>query len=221
MRAMAPRSEPPAPPARDAAPHGDRAAFQAAVAPYRAELFAAARRELRYRIALGQLAADDLTPAELVGETLLRAWRDRRRRPPHLGVKAWLLALLLRVGREIAAREARLRRRATVSLEAPPPPAPIYDDDEEFWEWYQPDEATRWEDVVAADVAVPEEVATADEELIRGLDPHMREMFLLCELHRLPLDEAAAALGLPLAEAARLLEEARRRLGLTADKNLP
>ena len=70
MRTMAPRSDPPPRPHRaEAARRGERAALQKAVAPYLAELLAAARRELRYRTALGQLAAGDLTPAELVGET--------------------------------------------------------------------------------------------------------------------------------------------------------
>jgi DNA-directed RNA polymerase specialized sigma24 family protein len=45
-------------------------------------------------------------------------------------------------------------------------------------------------------------------------------VFLLCELHRVPLTEAATALGMPLEEAARLLEKARRDLGLGGDKNL-
>ena len=100
------------------------------------------------------------------------------------------------------------------------PPGPIYDDDEEFWEWYQPDEMTRWEDVVEAPTMTPEEEAGTDEELTHTLDPRAREVFLLCELHRVPLTEAATALGMPLEEAARLLEKARRDLGLGGDKNL-
>lgn len=48
-----------------------------------------------------------------------------------------------------ARRELRLRTLAPVSLEARPPPEPIQDDDESFWEWYRPDEVTRWEDLVA------------------------------------------------------------------------
>jgi DNA-directed RNA polymerase specialized sigma24 family protein len=150
---------------------GDQRAFQATVAPHLEELLDAARRELRYRVALGNFGADDLTPEELVGEVLLQAWQDRYRRPSSLGVKAWLLALLFRVARDLARREARLRRIPTESLEELVPPEPIYDDDEEFWEWYQPDELTRWEDVVEAPAMTPEEVAAADEQLTRTSDP--------------------------------------------------
>jgi RNA polymerase sigma-70 factor, ECF subfamily len=202
-----------------AALRGDRAAFQATVAPHLEELLGAARRELSYRVALGNFGADDLTPEELVGEALLRAWQDRYRRPSSLGVKVWLLALLFRVARDLARREAGLRRIPTESLEALVPPEPIYDDDEEFWEWYQPDELTRWEDVVEAPAMTPEEMAAADERLTRTTDPRAREVFLLYKLHRVPLSETALALGLSVTETARLLEEARRDLGVAADRN--
>ena len=79
---------------------------------------------------------------------------------------------------------------------------------------------TRWEDVVEAPTMTPEEEAGIDEALTRGLDPRAREIFLLSELHRVPLTEAALALGMSVEEAARLLEEARRDLGLGQDRNL-
>jgi RNA polymerase sigma-70 factor (ECF subfamily) len=110
---------------------------------------------------------------------------------------------------------------ASISLEAPVPPEPIYDDDEEFWEWYQPDEMTRWEDALDAPVMTPDEAASADEELVRDLDPKAREAFLLFELHGVPLPEVALALGVPVEEAERLIEQARTRLGLASEKQLP
>jgi RNA polymerase sigma factor (sigma-70 family) len=196
-------------------------AFEASVASHLDELLDAAGRELRYRIALGDFNCNDLNAEELVGEVLLRASENQHRRPPSLGVRAWLLALLFRVVKSLAKREARFRKLATVSLEALTPPPPIYDDDEEFWEWYQPDELTRWEDVLDAPVMTPEQVATFDEELTHGLDSHEREAFLLFELHRLPLPEVAAALGLSVAEAGRLIEDARSRLGLAGERQIP
>jgi RNA polymerase sigma factor (sigma-70 family) len=200
---------------------GDRTAFEAVVSTHIEELLAAARRELRYHIALGDFGPDDLTAEELVGEVLVRAWQDRTRRPASLAIRTWLLALLFRVAKNLARRERRFREMATVSLEAPLPPAPIYDDDEEFWEWYQPDELTRWEDTIDAPVMTPDDVTAADEELLRDLDPRARETFLLFELHRVPLSEVAAALGITIEDAARLIEEARRRLGLGEEKQMP
>jgi len=101
------------------------------------------------------------------------------------------------------------------------PPEPIYDDDEEFWEWYQPDELTRWKDVMEAASMTPEEVAAFDEQLTRTIDPRAREVFLLYELDRVPSSETAFALGLSVPQTVRLLEEARRDLGVGADRKSP
>jgi len=188
----------------------ERAAFDRLVAPHLDELLRAARRELRYRIALGQLGRDDLSPEELVGETLVRAWDDRHRRPALLNTRAWLLALLHRVAESIARREMRFRRLAPVSLEASPPPEPFYDDDESFWEWYQPDDMTRWEDVVAEPTQLtPDEVVDAEERL-RSLAPRERLVYVLHDVHRLTPKEIAQAVGVPPEEVLRLLEKARR-----------
>src|SRR6267378_1597196 len=202
------------------APLEDREAFQAAARPYLSELLRAARHEVRYRVALGDFRADDPTAEELVGEVLIRAWQQRRDRTSCLRLRVWLLALLYRVAHDLSRREVRQERIPAESLEEPVPPEPIYDDDEEFWEWYQPDEMTRWEDVVEAPTMTPEEEAGIDEELTRTLDPRAREIFLLCELNRVPLTEAALALGISVEEGTRLLEEARRDLGLGQDRNL-
>jgi len=59
-----------------------------------------------------------------------------------------------------------------------------------------------------------------DTELEHARTAALRGDRQACELHRVPIAEAAVALGMPLDQAARLLEEARRDLGLDGDKNL-
>jgi RNA polymerase sigma factor (sigma-70 family) len=204
-----------------AALRGDRTAFEQVVSPHLPMLLDAARRELRYRIALGDLGTDDLTPEELVGEVLIRAWQDRQHRPAALSISAWLLALLFRAVKSLVRREARFRSMARLSLELPGSPEPVYDEDEGIWKWYQPDDPDTSVDVLEAPVMTPEDVAASDEQLIRGLDPKEREAFLLFELHRLPLREVAVGLGVSAAEAAQLIEDARKRLALTDDRSAP
>jgi RNA polymerase sigma-70 factor (ECF subfamily) len=189
---------------------GDREAFNRLVSPHLDELLGAARRELRYRVALGDLGPDDTSPEELVGETLIRAWNDRHRRPARLGVRAWLLALLYRVCESFVRRERRFRKLAPVSLEAKPPPEPFYDDDEEFWEWYQPDEMTRWEDLAAEPESLTPEEVVAAEESLRSLAPPERLVYLLHDIHRLTPAEVAQAVGIAPREVLRLLDKARR-----------
>jgi RNA polymerase sigma factor (sigma-70 family) len=201
---------------RQTSARSEQAAFQAAVKPHLQELFEAARRELRYRVALGDFGPDLLTAEELVGETLARAWRDRRRRPRLLKFRVWLLAVLFRVAEDIARDEAQFRKLATESLQASVPPEPLYDDDESFWEWYQPDELTRWEDVVADPSSLsPEDAVAADEKFTRSLAPRARQVFVLHTIHHVSLRDVARALGISGSEAVRLLAEARRLVGVT------
>jgi RNA polymerase sigma-70 factor (ECF subfamily) len=171
-----------------------------------------------YRVALGDLRPDDLTPEELVGETLARAWRDRGGKPALLATRAWLLALLFRVSENIVRNEARFRKLARVSLEAKVPPEPIYDDDEGFWEWYQPDEMTRWEDVAAEPASLTAEEIVEAEERLQTIAPRTRLVYVLHDMHHLTLREVAQALRISPEEAARRLAEARREAGSPAAK---
>ena len=99
----------------NAALRGDREAFRAAVTPHLGELLRAARHEVRYRVALGDFEPNDPTAEELVGEVLIRAWPERHNRPPSVRLSVWLLALSYLAARELARREARLRRMPTES----------------------------------------------------------------------------------------------------------
>src|SRR6202047_5460781 len=105
---------------------GDREAFQAAVRPDLAELLRGARREARYRGALGDCRADDPTAEELVGEVLIRGWQKRHDRQSALPLRVWLLALLYRVAHDLSRREARQTRGPAQSLEERGQTGPIY-----------------------------------------------------------------------------------------------
>jgi hypothetical protein len=83
------------PPGRQAA-HAAREAFDHALTPYEPELLQAAQREVRHRLTLGQFALDNPTPEQLLDTAPQRAWRERRRLSPALGIKAWALASIFR-----------------------------------------------------------------------------------------------------------------------------
>jgi hypothetical protein len=103
-------------PVEDQAAHAEREAFDHALASCFPELLQAAEREVRHRLTLGQFAPDNPTPEELLERALQYAWRERRRWPPELGVKAWALASIFRAGEALGAREAQRRRRMTELL---------------------------------------------------------------------------------------------------------
>lgn len=190
----------------EAALRGDRDAFQAVVRPHLGDLLKAARRELRYHVALGNIGKDELTPAELAGEVLARAWRDRHRRPPLLSMKAWLLAKLFEVAEGIVRHAAR--EVPTVSLEEPVPPGSVHEDDAY--------EEVPWEEVIAGSSMTPEDAAAVDEGLVNALPRRSRQAFVMHDLHRVQLSEVALLLRLSVEEAAGLVADARRRFGAAA-----
>src|SRR5258705_13062872 len=125
-----------APPWRQAA-QADRQAFGRALAPTYPELLQAAQRELRHRLTLGQFAPDNPTPEQLLDMALQRAWRERRRLSPALGIKAWALASIFRTGEALGAREAEPGRAMTELLPEEVEPDPLYEDDEDFWQTHE------------------------------------------------------------------------------------
>jgi RNA polymerase sigma-70 factor (ECF subfamily) len=211
--ALAP-AEAPAPPAAGwrAVLAGDKDQFRGLVEPHLPELTKAAARELRYRRAVGDLRPQDLVADELVGETLARAWRDRGRKPLDLDVRPWLLGLMFKVLEAIVRGERRARRLAGISLEAPAADASAAADavEEDFWEWYQPDDLTRWEDVIAAPDLGAEDLAEDGADRLPAAE---RQALVLRVEHRLTVVEIASVMNLPPGRAVELIEAARRRLG--------
>jgi RNA polymerase sigma factor (sigma-70 family) len=198
------------------AAHRERDAFNRALALYFPELLQAAQREVRHRLSLGQFAPDDPTPEELLELALLQVWRERRRLSPELGVKALALATIFRAGEALGARKEAHRRRVSELLPEQVEPNPLYrEDDEDFWESYEL-EYPRDAEVFSGTVDRLREDAANDDELVGRLPSREREVFLMHEVHGVPLQEVALALGAPVTDAERLLANARARLRAVA-----
>ncbi|WP_457652224.1 RNA polymerase sigma factor [Rhodocaloribacter sp.] len=195
-----------------AALDGDRAAFNRLVEPFLEELLTAARRDLGYHRFRGEPAARDIAPEELVGETLLRAWASRNERPEGVSLRAWLLGTQHRVLQKLLERPRWERDLWAISLDEPLPPEPLYDDEESFWEWYQPDDLERWEDVFPDNVPTPEDEFVTKEIETYPLEVIERQALLLYDEHKLSMLEIAFALGVPVERAAELIQDARRRI---------
>ncbi len=73
-----------------------------------------------------------------------------------------LYRIAIDVAKEVAAREPSRRRK--LSLEVPPPREPTDREiDETFYDWYQPDEVTKLEDLAADPSTIPEELVGRKE----------------------------------------------------------
>ncbi len=196
--------------------HGDRDAFNRAVDPLVPELIEAARAELRVLVAEGELPEDLASPEEVVGEVLLRAWRNRRRRPPRVSLRAWLLAILYRVLDERVHAERRRRRLAEAARDMHPEVPPL-EDEETFWQWFQPEDLPLAEPAMPEPVPDPETVAATLETRPRVLAPAARRALLMHRRHRLDVREIAAVLRRPVGETRELVREAARRIRAAGD----
>jgi DNA-directed RNA polymerase specialized sigma24 family protein len=143
---------------------------------------------------------------------LQRAWREHRRLPPGLGIKAWALASIFRAGEALAAREAERNQNMAELLPEEVEPDPLYqDDDDDFWQLHELD-YPRDAQVFSGTVDFAGEDVANDDELVGRLAPREREALLMCEVHGVALQEVALALGIPPTELKRLLDNARRRV---------
>jgi len=209
MTTPSPKPGPAGTPAADPL-FADKKAFTQAIEPLLPALWRRAQHEHAYRRALGDFDEGAVSVEDLLAETLVQAWRRRHHKPAGLSLEAWLTALLHRAAERIARAERRYHAQIGLSLEAPLPPPPVYDDDEEFWEWYQPDEVLHWEDVLPDTGARDAETLMVPEE-VRRMPAADRALWALLGVHRLSVAETAIILGREPKEIAARWAELRGR----------
>ncbi|MAQ91950.1 MAG: hypothetical protein CMM84_00230 [Rhodothermaceae bacterium] len=218
---------------------GDRDAFEEALAPFIATLHDAAERQLSVeRDVVSEEPVDptavvDLTPDELVGETLLRAW-DRRERydGDRMTFRAWLLGLQTRSLARYARREERYAERKAISLDEELPTNEDQDAvGEQFYEFRQPFDVDTYEEIIAGsepadpilrqdtvdDLPADDQAALADA----SLQAEARQAVVLHDEFEVSLPEVAQILDASLKDTAAAMNLAREglltRLGSTDD----
>ncbi len=213
---------------------GDRDAFNQLVESELDSLLESARHELGYYVCVGDFPPSYMTPEELVGQAMVNAWDARAKKPAGMEPRAWLHAMLLRTADALAARRREIQRLEALSLEEEIPKVPLvidptYDDDEAFYEWFQPDEALKWEDTLPSTSFTPEDFielmeATKDEVEARaqaGERPEeaiqlKRRAALLRYRFGFSLEQVCRVLGKEPARIGPLLEDAHGTLGEAA-----
>ena len=235
---------PSAPPPTDVwrrAVDGDRDAFNEAVAPFQGDLSAAAARQLDIqRGAVDDDPADDtgarvdLTPQELVGEALVRAWERRDRfDADQLSFRAWLLGLQTRALAQYARQEGRYRDRKVISLDEELPTGERYDAVEEaFYEFRQPFDVDTYEEIIPASAPADpsidgyREADLSDEDRDLLADATFRgaarQVTVLHDEFEVSLSEVAQIIDASLKDTASMLNLARAgllpRLGSSDDE---
>ena len=242
---MTPTTDTPAPDAWQRALTGDRDAFEEAVAPYQDRLMTAAYRLLDvHRDVTGApddadprdtdagstgddaTSATDLTPEELVGETLVRAYERRSSFDAgKMGFGAWLLGLQTRALARFVRQEALYTERKAISLDEEVPTGEEQDAVEEaLYEFRQPFDVTTYENVIAGSAPDDPEISLdrladerlSDDELAALPDANLglteRHALVLHDEFELSLPEVAQILDASLKDTAEHLNLARASL---------
>jgi DNA-directed RNA polymerase specialized sigma24 family protein len=197
---------------QDVMQRGDEEAFQHLVAPYFDTLLKAARHDLDFYVAQGHLQDDDYTPEEVVGETQLYAWRHRMHCPEKMSLRGWLLGVQHRLLRHLVEQQRSYREDKAIELDAPIPiSADDQDKEEQFWEWYQPEDETLWEDVLPAVTPVDIEIDLDKEgrDAILAGDETARHVLIMHDEFEMTLPEIAFTLEQSINDVARTLETVR------------
>lgn len=201
---------------------GDRDAFEEALAPHQDTLVDAARRKISARLAQGDLRERMLTPEELAGATLVRAFDNRTRyNPDQMSLRAWLLGIQYRELNRIVRDERNYDTQKAISLDAEVPIQEVDGVEEEFYEFHQPFDVTTYEEMIPsqqpADIEIdPRGRSLTQDELdyleASGLVGEQRHIIEFHDEFELSLPEIAQIMEYSLQDTAEALGEARVHL---------
>ena len=173
------------------------------VQPHLSGLYQFIRRELAYRQAVGDLSPTDIRADEVLDAAIARGFDAFRDRPRQLEILPWLTGLALGIlQEEVQAHRIRERRVSTEDF-APDDAMDVSDDeDTQIYEFYQPDEVIRMEDIIPdPESDDPEEAEVLRERsllihrALAHLPPTWRQALLLADVHGMRESEVADILG--------------------------
>lgn len=183
-------------------------------------LYAFVAREVDYLESLGELKGIDLSIEDIVDETFIRAMDRWERRPREEAEENWLKRLALQVIRELLPPKPEAE---AASIEEPaeelPELAPEEDIDTQIYEFYQPDEELRLEDLIPDPAAyTPEQLVEAEEfetwlySMLRRVPRRDREIFIFHRIEGRDPREVARMEGMRLEEVLERSERVRKKL---------
>lgn len=204
----------------DRALGGDRDAFEEALVPHNDTLMEAARRKIAARTDAGELREGALTPEELVGETLIRAYDLRSGFDAgQMSFRAWLLGIQYRTLNRLLRDEHAYDDQKAISLDDEVPANERYDAvEEDFYEFRQPFDVTTYEELIPSqqpeDVEIdPRGRSLSQDELdyleASGLSAERRHLVEFHDEFELSLSEIAQIMEYSLQDTAEALGEAR------------
>ncbi|WP_244713333.1 RNA polymerase sigma factor [Rhizobium cremeum] len=179
------------------------------------------RRELTYLECSGSVPAGYLSVRDLVDATILKGLERFEQRPTEFSIGDWLLKLTFETIEAEAAAARRALPEDAASIDAAPEASAgePTESDEEIFEFYQPDDVLRLEELIADDGGDDPETAVAKRQdalifhrAIAGLPALWRRVLFLVDLNDTPLEKASSVLGIAEDDVTRIVQSARNYL---------
>lgn len=180
----------------------------------RLELFI--ENELEYRMNLGQLNEDQVSPEEVLDEVMVNALSEEVPASRFLSEESWFQGLALQAIRRLAEANSG---SGDVSLDAPTGSQNVTGSDENVLQYHQPDDHPPGEGVIRdRNARTPEEIF-AGEEMVAQLDIVLRELkapdreaFVLYTLEGFTIEEISRLSDRPPDQVRRSIQQARERV---------
>jgi RNA polymerase sigma factor (sigma-70 family) len=204
----------------------DREAFFAQLSRHMDGLYRYAQHLLRYYQALGDLPAGQIDVDDVADTAVLGAYRELGKEGTREGTDPDLRRRLMRIARRYVQNEVGkmiARSELTISKEEEVPETPPEEEvslqGEEIFDFFEPEEHLKIEDVVPdLDVPTPEQAAETAEwqqcvnSALAGMPAEWRQSLVLRFGRGLKGAALAQALGKPESETSLVLERARAYL---------
>jgi RNA polymerase sigma factor (sigma-70 family) len=173
-------------------------------------------QELNFQVVAEQIREDQISREEVIDEVIVRALSHEDHRQQLLPLESWFQRLAVQAIRHLIHSNADT---ASISLDAPAGIQNVTGSDENVLQYHQPDDSLPEESVIRDEsVRTPEEIMAGDEMVaqlevvLRGVQTHDREAFILFTLEGFTVDEISRLAGRPADQVRQSIHDARTHI---------
>ncbi|HEY3770174.1 MAG TPA: sigma-70 family RNA polymerase sigma factor [Candidatus Angelobacter sp.] len=173
-------------------------------------------QELNFQVEAEQIREDQISREEVIDEVIVRALSHEDNRQQLLSLESWFHRLAVQAIRHLIHSNADI---ASISLDAPAGIQNVTGSDENVLQYHQPDDSLPEESIIRDEsVRTPEEIMAGDEMVaqldvvLRGVETHDREAFILFTLEGFTVDEISRLAGRPADQVRQSIHDARTHI---------
>ncbi|HEY7404015.1 MAG TPA: hypothetical protein VIB39_10870 [Candidatus Angelobacter sp.] len=173
-------------------------------------------RELEFQVEAERIREGQITREEVIDEVIVSALSQEDGKAQLLSLESWFHRLAVRAISQLITANADT---GNLSLDAPAGIQNVTGSDENVLQYHQPDDSLQGESVIRdQSVRTPEEIMAGDEMVaqldlvLRGVQAHEREAFVLYTLEGFTVDEISRLVGHTAEQVRESIRHARTHI---------